>query len=78
LDGAESEECVPSNIRTFSNTVTAERSCASADAAQMEAVTRTPCASLRKVRRLGVLIFFLYHRSPGILSLSEGKCISKR
>src|SRR5262245_63922035 len=71
LDGAESERCVPSNIRTFSKTVTAERSCASADAAQREAATIAPCASLRKVRRLGVLMF------PPLLviALRLGECL---
>jgi hypothetical protein len=37
--------------------VTAERSCAYADVAQMEAAAIAPCASLRKVRRVGVLMF---------------------
>src|SRR5215471_15644123 len=64
LDGAESEGCVPSNIRTFSMTVTAERSCASADAAQREAAAVTPHASRRRVRRLGIRMF------PPLLVLS--------
>src|SRR5690242_9596109 len=57
LDGAESEACVPSNSRTFSKTVTAERSWASAGAAQIEAAARAPVAIARKVRRVGVLMF---------------------
>src|SRR5215468_3917689 len=64
LDGAESEGCVPSNIRTFSMTVTAERSCASADTGQREAAATTPHASPRRVRRLGILMF------PPLLGLS--------
>src|SRR5262249_36458256 len=65
LDGAESEGCVPSNIRTFSKMVTAERSCACADAAQIVAAAMAPCASLWKARRVGALMF-----PPLVLSLS--------
>src|SRR5262249_39653480 len=58
LDGAESEGCLPSNMRTFSITVTAERSCASAGTTQMEAAATAPDASPSRVRRIGVLMFF--------------------
>src|SRR5262249_46079527 len=64
LDGADSVGCVPSNIRTFSMTVTAERSCASADTAESEAAVTTPHASPRSARRLGILMF------PPLLALS--------
>ena len=56
LDGAESEGRVPSNMRTFSNTMTAVRSCACAHVAPIDAAATTPCASLRKLRRVGVLM----------------------
>jgi hypothetical protein len=56
LDGAESAGWVPSKIRTFSMTVTAERSCASADTTQIEAAAAAPPTSQRKVRRLGVIM----------------------